>query len=97
MKQTNLKLNLYAKKTRKQEFLEQMKQVVPLAALVERITPYYPESKTGRPTCMTWLRATACSMVKRDMYSEMRDTPMVGEWGGLNDDPESSQKRCQLR
>ena len=49
MKQATLKLNLNVKKTRKQVFLEQMEQVVPWAALIELIAPYYPEGKTGRP------------------------------------------------
>ena len=45
----NLNLNLSVKKTRKQVFLEQMDKVVPWAALVGLIIPYYPEGKTGRP------------------------------------------------
>ena len=49
MQQTSLNLNLTTKKTRKQEFLEHMEQVVPWAALVKRIAPYYPEGKNGRP------------------------------------------------
>ena len=49
MKQATLPLDLSAKKTRKQVFLDQMDQVVPWAALVELIAPYYPEGKTGRP------------------------------------------------
>ena len=49
MKQASPKLNLKAKKTRKQVFLEEMYQVVPWAALVELIAPYYPEGRTGRP------------------------------------------------
>jgi IS5 family transposase len=49
MKQASLGLNLDIKKTRKRRFLEQMDQVVPWAALVELITPYYPEGRTGRP------------------------------------------------
>ena len=49
MKQAALNLNLSVKKTRKQVFLEQMDKVVPWAALVELIAPYYPEGKTGRP------------------------------------------------
>ena len=49
MKQASLKLNLNVKKTRKQVFLEHMERVVPWAALVELIAPYYPEGKTGRP------------------------------------------------
>ncbi len=49
MKQAALNLSLSVKKTRKREFLEQMEQVVPWAALVELIAPYYPEGKNGRP------------------------------------------------
>ena len=48
MKQATLNLNLTVKKTRKREFLEQMGQVVPWAALVGLIAPYYPEGLTGR-------------------------------------------------
>ena len=40
---------LSTKKTRKCEFLEQMELVVPWKALVEMITPFYPEGRTGRP------------------------------------------------
>lgn len=49
MKQACLDLNLSARKTRKQAFLEQMNCVVPWAELVELIAPYYGEGKTGRP------------------------------------------------
>ena len=49
MKQTPLNLNLNLKKTRKGEFLGQIEQVVPWAALVELIAQYYPEGLTGRP------------------------------------------------
>ena len=49
MKQTSLDLNLSARRTRKQEFLAQMQRLVPWAALVELIAPYYPEGKNGRP------------------------------------------------
>ena len=49
MKQTGLDLNLSARRTRKQEFLAQMERVVPWAALIELIAPYYPKGKNGRP------------------------------------------------
>ena len=49
MKQSSLDLNLSTRRTRKQEFLAQMERVVPWAALVELIAPYYPEGKNGRP------------------------------------------------
>ena len=42
MKQADLDLKLSVKKTRKREFLEQMKRVVPWAELVALIAPYYP-------------------------------------------------------
>ena len=40
MKQATLNLDLSAKKTRKQVFLEQMEHVVLWAALIELIAPY---------------------------------------------------------
>ena len=49
MKQASLELNVNTRKTRKREFLEQMERVVPWAALVALIAPYYPEGRTGRP------------------------------------------------
>jgi IS5 family transposase len=48
MKQTNLGLDLSTKKTRKREFLGEMGQVVPWAALVELSSPYAPEGKKSR-------------------------------------------------
>jgi transposase, IS5 family len=58
MKQATFNLDLSAKKTRKQVLLDQMEKVVPWAALVELIAPYYPEGKTGRPpfSLMSMLR-----------------------------------------
>lgn len=49
MKQSSLDLSLSVKKTRKREFLGEMNAVVPWAALVELIAPYYPEGRNGRP------------------------------------------------
>ncbi len=49
MKQLGLGLNLSTKKTRKRESLEEMEQVVPWAALVQVVEPYYPKARTGRP------------------------------------------------
>jgi transposase, IS5 family len=49
MKQLGLGLNLSTKRTRKREFLEEMERVVPWAALVQIVAPYYPKAKTGRP------------------------------------------------
>ena len=49
MKQATLRLSLNIKKIHKRQFSKQMDQVVPWAALVELIAPYYPEGKTGSP------------------------------------------------
>ena len=49
MNQRSLDLNLSTKATRKQVLLAHMERVVPWAALVAVIAPYYPEGKNGRP------------------------------------------------
>ena len=49
MKQAALNLDLQCKKTRKRQFLAEMERVVPWAALVELIAPYYPQGLNGRP------------------------------------------------
>ena len=49
MKQSCPEPNLSTRKTRKQVFLQQMDVVVPWAALVELIAPYYSEGCNGRP------------------------------------------------
>ena len=46
MKQVAVDFKLSVKKTRKREFMEQMERVVPWAALVVLITPYYPKGRT---------------------------------------------------
>ena len=49
MKQSSLDLNLSIRKTRKREFPGEMNAVMPWAALVELISPYYPEGRNGWP------------------------------------------------
>jgi len=49
MKQATLNLDLSAKKTRKQVFLDQMEKVVPWAALVELIAPTTPKVRPAGP------------------------------------------------
>ena len=49
MKQTDLALNLTAKRTRKREFLDEMNCVVPWADLVRLVTPFAPQGRRGRP------------------------------------------------
>jgi IS5 family transposase len=91
MKQTSLKLNLNVKKTRKQIFLEQMEKVVPWAALVERIAPYYPEGKTGRPpfSLQTMLRVHFMqqwfTLSDPGMEEAFFDTPAYREFAQLEE------------
>ena len=91
MKQATLPLDLCAKKTRKQVFLDQMDQVVPWAALVELIAPYYPEGKTGRPpfSLMTMLRIHFMqqwfTLSDPAMEEAFFDTPLYREFAQLEE------------
>jgi len=91
MKQTSFALNLTTKKTRKQIFLEQMEKVVPWAALVERIAPYYPEGKTGRPpfSLHTMLRVHFMqqwfTLSDPAMEEAFFDTPLYREFAQLEE------------
>jgi IS5 family transposase len=91
MKQASLKHNLYVKKTREQVFLEQMEQVVPWAALVELIAPYYPEGKTGRPPfyLQTMLRVHFLqqwfTLSDPGMEEAFFDTPLYREFAQLEE------------
>lgn len=49
MTQLGLGLDLSTKRTRKREFLEEMRRVVPWSKLIALIEPHYPKGKTGRP------------------------------------------------
>ena len=91
MKQVTLSLELSVKKTRKQVFLEQMDQVVPWAALVGLIAPYYPEGKTGRPpfSLMTMLRIHFMqqwfTLSDPAMEEAFFDTPLYREFAQLEE------------
>src|SRR3990167_2518327 len=91
MKQTTLNLNLQLKKTRKREFLEQMEKVVPWAALVELIAPYYPEGRTGRPpfSLATMLRIHFMqqwfTLSDPGMEEAFFDTPLYREFAQLDE------------
>lgn len=91
MKQASLKLDLNVKKTRKQVFLEQMDEVVPWAALVELIAPYYPEGKTGRPpfSLQTMLRIHFMqqwfTLSDPGMEEAFFDTPLYREFAQLEE------------
>ena len=91
MKQAILNLSLSLKKTRKQVFLEQMDQVVPWAALVELIAPYYPEGRTGRPpfSLLTMLRIHFLqqwfTLSDPGMDEAFFDTPLYREFAQLEE------------
>ncbi|MBC7444290.1 MAG: IS5 family transposase, partial [Polaromonas sp.] len=90
MKQAALDLKLSVKKTRKREFLEQMERVVPWAALVALIAPYYPEGRTGRPpfALETMLRTHFLqqwrSLSDPAMEEAFFDTPLYREFAQLD-------------
>ena len=90
MKQSSLDLNLTIKKTRKQELLAQMERVVPWAALVELIAPYYPEGKNGRPpfALETMLRIHCMQqwfdLSDLGMEEAFFDTPVYREFAQLD-------------
>ena len=79
-------------------FLEQMEQVVPWAALVELITPYYPEGKTGRPPfslqtmqrvhfMQQWFTLSDPAMEEAFFDTPLyRDFALLEEFGGLPDE-----------
>ena len=91
MNQTTLNFNLHTKQTRKQVFLQQMDQVVPWAALVECIAPYYPEGKTGRPpfSLQTMLRVHFLqqwfTLSDPAMEEAFFDTPLYRDFAGLDE------------
>lgn len=90
MKQSSLDLNLSTKKTRKQQLLAQMERVVPWAALVELIAPYYPEGKNGRPpfALETMLRIHCIqqwfNLSDLGMEEAFFDTPIYREFAQLD-------------
>jgi IS5 family transposase len=91
MQQSSLNLNLSLKKTRKRGFLREMEQVVPWTALVERIAPYYPEGRKGRPpfSLETMLRVHFMqqwfSLSDPAMEEAFFDTPLYREFAQLQE------------
>ena len=91
MKQAILNLSLSLKKTRKQVFLEQMDQVVPWAALVELIAPYFPEGRTGGPpfSLLTMLHTHFMqqwfTLSDPAMEEAFFDTPLYREFAQLEE------------
>ena len=91
MKQLGLGLNLSTKRTRKREFLDEMERVVPWAALVQVVEPYYPKAKTGRPPfgIETMLRIHYLqqwfALSDPAMEEALHDMPVFREFAKLDD------------
>ncbi|MDP3922891.1 MAG: IS5 family transposase, partial [Hydrogenophaga sp.] len=90
MKQSSFDLNLSTRRTRKQAFLQQMDTVVPWAALVELIIPYYSEGRNGRPpfALETMLRVHFMqqwfNLSDPAMEEALFDTPLYREFAQLS-------------
>ena len=90
MKQSSFDLNLSTRRTRKQTFLQQMETVVPWAALVELIAPYYSEGRNGRPpfALETMLRVHFMqqwfNLSDSAMEEAFFDTPLYREFAQLD-------------
>jgi IS5 family transposase len=101
--QRDLGLNLTTKRTRKREFLTQMEQVVPWAALVSLIAPYAPEGKRGRPpfAVETMLRIHFMqqwfTLSDPAMEEALHDVPLFREFAGLNWDTAVPDETTILR
>jgi IS5 family transposase len=90
MTQLHLGLNLSTKRTRKRDFLEEMKRVVPWTRLIELIEPHYPKGKTGRPPfpVATMLHIHFIqqwfSLSDPAMEEALYDVPLYREFAGLD-------------
>ena len=90
MKQSDLGLNLTAKRTRKREFLDEMNRVVPWAELVALIAPFAPEGNRGRPpfAVETMLRLHFMQqwfgLSDPAMEEALHDVPLYREFAGLD-------------
>jgi IS5 family transposase len=70
MAQLGLGLDLSTKHTRKREFLDEMRRVVPWSRLIALIEPHYPKGRTGRPPFP---------------IATMRQIHFMQQWFGLSD------------
>ena len=53
------------KKTKREEFLDIMEEIIPWEEWVEFVRPYYPSGKRGRPVKgMSWLKVLDCKREK---------------------------------
>jgi IS5 family transposase len=90
MTQLHLGLNLSTKRTRKREFLDEMRRVVPWSRLIALIEPHYPKGKTGRPPfpVATMLQIHFMQqwfgLSDPAMEEALYDVPLYREFAGLD-------------
>ncbi|TDQ98933.1 IS5 family transposase [Paraburkholderia silvatlantica] len=91
MTQLGLGLDLSTKRTRKREFLDEMRRVVPWSRLIALIEPHYPTGKTGRPPfpVATMLQIHFMQqwfgLSDPAMEEALYDVPLYREFAGLDD------------
>jgi IS5 family transposase len=90
MTQLGLGLDLSTKRTRKREFLDEMRRVVPWLKLIALIEPHYPTGKTGRPPfpVATMLQIHFMQqwfgLSDPAMEEALYDVPLYREFAGLD-------------
>jgi IS5 family transposase len=90
MTQLGLGLDLSTKRTRKREFLDEMRHVVPWSRLIALIEPHYPKGKTGRPPfpVATMLQIHFMQqwfgLSDPAMEEALYDVPLYREFAGLD-------------
>jgi IS5 family transposase len=91
MTQLGLGLDLSTKRTRKREFLDEMRRVVPWSRLIALIEPHYPRGKTGRPPfpIATMLQIHFMQqwfgLSDPAMEEPLYDVPLYREFAGLDE------------
>ncbi|MFM0598536.1 MULTISPECIES: IS5 family transposase [Paraburkholderia] len=91
MTQLGLGLDLSTKRTRKREFLDEMRRVVPWSRLIALIEPHYPKGKTGRPPfpIATMLQIHFMqqwfSLSDPAMEEALYDVPLYRDFAGLDE------------
>jgi IS5 family transposase len=90
MTQLHLGLDLSTKRTRKREFLDEMRRVVPWSRRIALIEPHYPKGKTGRPPfpVATMLQIHFLQqwfgLSDPAMEEALYDVPLYREFAGLD-------------
>jgi IS5 family transposase len=91
MTQLGLGLDLSTKRTRKREFLDEMRRVVPWSRLIALIESHYPRGKTGRPPfpIATMLQIHFMQqwfgLSDPAMEEALYDVPLYREFAGLDE------------